>query len=132
MRQLRILDAAAREAVEAAAWYEEQRPGLGYDFQRAIDAALDLLEDEAVPLVPAAGAAGRSGLKRLILRRFRHHPSRNRRSTYRHCIRAPLQASGILAATHKLTYDVRRVAGLMYIRFIATQEEYDRIDASRI
>ena len=70
MRRLRILDAAAQEAAEAAAWYEEQRPGLGHDFQRAIDAALDLLEDEAVPLVPAAGAAGRGGLKRLILRRF--------------------------------------------------------------
>jgi hypothetical protein len=70
MRRLRILEAAAQEAAEAAAWYEGQRPGLGRDFQRAIDAALDLLEDEAVPLVPASGAAGRSGLKRLILRRF--------------------------------------------------------------
>ena len=67
MRQLRILDAAAREAAEAAAWYEEQRPGLGHNFQRAIDAALDLLEDEAVPLVPAAGAAGPARLKRLVL-----------------------------------------------------------------
>src|SRR5215210_7123428 len=70
MRRLRILDAAAREAAEAAAWYEEQRPGLGHNFQRAIDAALDLLEDEAVPLVPAAGAAGRGRLKRLVLKRF--------------------------------------------------------------
>jgi toxin ParE1/3/4 len=70
MRRLRILDAAAEEAAEAAAWYERRRPGLGHDFQRAVDAALDLLEDQAVPLVPAAGSAARSGLKRLILRRF--------------------------------------------------------------
>ena len=70
MRRLRILDAAAQEVIEAAAWYEGQRPGLGNDFERAIDAALDLLEDQAIPLIPAAGAAGRGGLKRLILRRF--------------------------------------------------------------
>ena len=57
MRKLRILDAAAEEAAEAVAWYERQRAGLGVDFSRAIEAALDLLEGEAVPLTPVSGAA---------------------------------------------------------------------------
>ena len=32
MRTVRILADAAEEAIEAAAWYERQRPGLGADF----------------------------------------------------------------------------------------------------
>jgi len=51
MRRLRIHAEAANEAAEAAAWYEKERPGLGEDFFRAVDAALDLLEEEIVPLV---------------------------------------------------------------------------------
>ena len=39
MRVLRIHAAAADEAAEAAAWYEKERPGLGADFEHAIDAA---------------------------------------------------------------------------------------------
>lgn len=70
MRTLRIHEAAANEAAEAAAWYENERPGLGAEFERAIDAALDLLEEEIVPLVSVAGEAGRRGAKRLMLRRF--------------------------------------------------------------
>jgi hypothetical protein len=70
MRRVRIHAAAADEAVEAAAWYEKERPGLGAEFQRAIDAALDLLEAEVVPLAVVAGVAGTQGAKRLFLRRF--------------------------------------------------------------
>lgn len=70
MHRIRIHAAAADEAAEAAAWYESSRGGLGAEFQRALEAALDLLEDGAVPLVPALGSAGRQGLKRLVLRRF--------------------------------------------------------------
>jgi hypothetical protein len=70
MRRVRIHEAAAEEAAEAAAWYENERPGLGTDFQRAVEAALDLLEEEIVPLVSVAGAAGTRGIKRLLLRRF--------------------------------------------------------------
>ena len=70
MRALRIHEAAANEAVEAAAWYEKERPGLGEEFEHAIDAALDLLEEEIVPLMPVSGVAGTRGVKRLILRRF--------------------------------------------------------------
>jgi len=70
MRALRIHAAAVDEAVEAAAWYERERPGLGAEFERAIDAALDLLEEEIVPLTSVPGVAGTRGVKRLILRRF--------------------------------------------------------------
>ena len=70
MRTVRILEAAAEEAAEAAAWYERQHPGLGADFLRAIDAALDLLEDGVVPLAPLSDTAAQRGAKRLILKRF--------------------------------------------------------------
>ncbi len=40
------------------------------EFEHAIDAALDLLEETIVPLTSAPGAAGAGGVKRLILRRF--------------------------------------------------------------
>ena len=36
MRMVRIHQAAALEAVEAAAWYELQRPGLGVEFGGAM------------------------------------------------------------------------------------------------
>ena len=36
MPLLRILDAAADEAAEAAAWYERHQAGLGSDFSRAL------------------------------------------------------------------------------------------------
>jgi toxin ParE1/3/4 len=70
MRLVRVLDAAAEEAVEAAAWYERQRPGLGEEFVIAVQAALDLIEAEFPPLLPAPGAAGVRGVRRLIMRRF--------------------------------------------------------------
>jgi toxin ParE1/3/4 len=40
------------------------------DFERAIDAALDVLEQDIVPLTSAPGVAGFRGVKRLLLRRF--------------------------------------------------------------
>ena len=70
MRILRILAAAAEEAAEAAAWYEKERSGLGIDFQNAIEAALDVLEQDIVPLTSMPGVSGARGVKRLMLRRF--------------------------------------------------------------
>ena len=70
MRRVRIHAAAAEEAAQAAAWYEKERPGLGADFERAVDAALDLLEAEIVPSAAVPGTAGKHGAKRLLLRRF--------------------------------------------------------------
>ena len=70
MRRVRILEAAVVEAVEAAAWYERERPGLGAEFGQAINTALDLLEDEIVPLTPMSGEAGNIGARRIMLKRF--------------------------------------------------------------
>lgn len=56
--------------IHAAAWYESERYGLGAEFESAINAALDLLEEEIVPLVAMTGAAGNRGAKCLLLRRF--------------------------------------------------------------
>lgn len=58
MRRVRIHDEAAREFEEAAAWYERERPGLGLDFAEAVEAALDLLQEEFVPAVAMPGPAG--------------------------------------------------------------------------
>ena len=66
MARVRILEEAADEAIEAAAWYEEQRAGLGVEFVQAFHPALDLLEEEIVPLSTMPGEAGRYGAKRLI------------------------------------------------------------------
>ena len=70
MRRVRILEEAAHEAIEAAAWYDRERPGLGAEFELAIDAALDLLEEDMAPLVSMSGVSGELGAKRLLLRRF--------------------------------------------------------------
>lgn len=70
MRSVKILEVAADEAAEAASWYEHQHPGLGVEFQQAVDSVLDLLEDEIVPLASVPGIAGKRGVKRLILKRF--------------------------------------------------------------
>jgi toxin ParE1/3/4 len=75
---VRIDAAAAEEAAEAAAWYEKERPGLGADFERAVDAALDLLEAEVVPLAAFPGVAGTRGVKRLFLRRARVKSGRSK------------------------------------------------------
>lgn len=70
MRALRIHEAAMLEAAEAAAWYERKRIGLGAEFERAINRALDALEQDIVPLTSMPGAAGKRGAKRLFLKRF--------------------------------------------------------------
>jgi toxin ParE1/3/4 len=69
-RRLRIHAAAAEEAIEAAAWYETERAGLGAEFAQALDAAFDLLEENIVPLTSMRGAAAAHNVKRLMLRRF--------------------------------------------------------------
>ena len=70
MPTVRIHAAAADEAEAAVARYEKERPGLGRRLQRALDAALDLLEAGAAPGVTVPGALGDVGLRRLVLRRF--------------------------------------------------------------
>lgn len=56
---------AAADIAEAAAWYEDQRAGLGSEFTRAIRAQLAAIEREPrlYPLV-------RGDLRRAVIRRF--------------------------------------------------------------
>ena len=70
MPKVRILRQAADEAEAAAAWYEQERQGLGEEFVEAIEAAIDVIEDGFLPLSPMPGVSGAQGAKRLILRRF--------------------------------------------------------------
>lgn len=70
MRRVRILHEAAEEAIEAATWYERERGGLGVEFSKAVDAVIDLLEDEIVPLTTTPGSAGSRGAKKFVLKRF--------------------------------------------------------------
>lgn len=70
MRKIRLLDEAVMEAMEAADWYEKEWPGLGVEFAEALDAALDILESDIVPLSAMPGELGVYRFKRLISSRF--------------------------------------------------------------
>ncbi len=70
MRPVRILQEDAEEAVAAAEWYEREHPGLGTEFSDPIEAAIDLLEEDILPLSTLPGKSGGKGAKRLILKRF--------------------------------------------------------------
>ena len=70
MRKIRILQEAVEEAIEAANWYDRERKGLGKVFADAVEIAIDLIEEEIIPLSPMPGKSGAKGVKRLILKRF--------------------------------------------------------------
>ena len=70
MRTVRILEEASQEAIEAAAWYEYEQAGLGAEFFAAVDSAIDVIEENFIPLSPLPEEAGDTGAKRLILDRF--------------------------------------------------------------
>jgi hypothetical protein len=70
VRTVRILEEASQEAIEAAAWYEYEQPGLGVEFFAAVDAAIDAIEENFLPLSPLPEEAGDTGARRLILERF--------------------------------------------------------------
>jgi plasmid stabilization system protein ParE len=44
MYHLIISDDSRLDAIEAALWYEDQRPGLGYDFELCLEVALNKLQ----------------------------------------------------------------------------------------
>jgi plasmid stabilization system protein ParE len=59
---------AEQEVLDEVARYEEQAPGLGAEFLRAVEAACDLLmrHPQAAPIV-------HGDVRRLVLRRFPHN-----------------------------------------------------------
>ena len=69
MRTVRILEEASQEAIEAAAWYEYEQPGLGAEFFAAVDAAIDVIEENFIPSSPLPEEPGDTGARRLILER---------------------------------------------------------------
>ena len=70
MSKVRILQEAAEEAIAAADWYDKEREGLGKEFTSAVEIAIDLIEEDILPLSPMPGKSGTIGVKRLILKRF--------------------------------------------------------------
>ncbi len=70
MREVRILQEAAEEAIASADWYDKERKGLGKEFAGAVEIAIDLIEEDILPLSPMPGKSGTIGVKRLILKRF--------------------------------------------------------------
>lgn len=54
----------------AANWYDRERFGLGTEFSDVVEAAIDLIEENILPLSPMPGKSGAKGAKRLILKRF--------------------------------------------------------------
>ena len=70
MRSLRVLEAAAVEAAEAAAWYEARRKGLGAEFRSEFKVALDRLREAILRGTPLPGGLGERGVKRLLMQRF--------------------------------------------------------------
>lgn len=64
-RRLLIRPEAAFEMNAAFDWYEKQRTGLGFEFMRALDAALS-----AIARDPLLRREVRPGVRRALLRRF--------------------------------------------------------------
>lgn len=70
MRTVRVLEAAAAEAAEAAAWYEARRKGLGAGFRSEFKLALDRLREGILLGAPWPGRPGERGVKHLLMPRF--------------------------------------------------------------
>jgi hypothetical protein len=70
VRTVRILEEASQEAIEVAAWYEHEQAGLGAEFFAAVDAAIDVIEENLLPLSPLPKEAGDTGARRMILEPF--------------------------------------------------------------
>ena len=56
---------ASADVAEAFSWYEQQRPGLGAEFEAQLDRALGYVAD-----VPLAGRPVHRTFRRVLLRRF--------------------------------------------------------------
>ena len=67
---LRVLPEADREALEAALWYEEQRPGLGDDFLAERERVLEKVRESPHSFAPLEYYAGPHEIRRCIMRRF--------------------------------------------------------------
>jgi len=64
-RRLRFRAEAFADVAEAFSWYQERRPGLGWEFDADLDAILALLRQ-----VPEAGPVVHRHVRRALLHRF--------------------------------------------------------------
>jgi plasmid stabilization system protein ParE len=64
---------ARSEFEDAAAWYEQQRPGLGYAFIDAVDATITLLVDWPLSGAPIDGLGADLEVRRAPVSRFPYH-----------------------------------------------------------
>ena len=67
---LRTLQLADDEALEAATWYDERRPGLGDDFLDAYAAALEVIESHPRRYARLETTRSPREFRRYLLRRF--------------------------------------------------------------
>jgi len=65
-----ILPAAELDAALAAAWYDDQRAGLGDEFLTAFSDAYNLISSTPQALPTAEGYLGRQNVRRYRLKRF--------------------------------------------------------------
>jgi plasmid stabilization system protein ParE len=63
--RLSLRPEAEADIATAAAWYEEQRPGLGFEFTRVVRAALAMIERD-----PLRYPSARAQVRRALVRRF--------------------------------------------------------------
>lgn len=68
--KVKVSTDATEELIEAAAWYEQELPGLGSQLIDTLEHATIRLSEPNPPLVPVPGEAAKLGAKRLILQRF--------------------------------------------------------------
>ncbi|MBA4188695.1 MAG: type II toxin-antitoxin system RelE/ParE family toxin [Planctomycetaceae bacterium] len=67
MKPVRLSNGAAAEIDEAAAYFNDARPGFGDEFEAAVEAALDLIGKQ-----PRAFSPYHSGYRKFVLGRYRH------------------------------------------------------------
>src|SRR5262245_48144656 len=69
-KPLRLAAEAKKEILEAAVWYERERPGLGEAFVAAVDEALTRVARLGPECRPAIGVRPELGVRRVLVRRF--------------------------------------------------------------
>jgi plasmid stabilization system protein ParE len=70
MKPVRLAPAARKEILDAAAWYDGERSGLGDAFVAAVDEALGHVGQLGPDCRPAVGVQPELGAKRVLVRRF--------------------------------------------------------------
>ena len=66
----RVLPEADGEAIEAALWYEERRPGLGDEFLMELETGLSAIRSSHENLPVLEGYSGSHSIRRHLLKRF--------------------------------------------------------------